>query len=154
MFWYYGSLSRFRGRNKGTKGNGPGGSLGNAKADHVDIGEKSGIDTKLVVRTEWTGMRWTCGKWKMALEENGFISRNPARSCGGWNVGHGSATRLGHRATSWLHSRVICFVSAWSTLPAYSPVAPLEIKHRPNIPTTDQPTFPSRFSPSRTRRCT
>ena len=123
------------------KANGPGGSLGNAKPDHVDIGEKPRIDRKLVVRFEWAGMRWICGKWKMAVGKNGFISRNPPRSCGGWNVGHGSATRLGHRATSRSHSHVTCYVSAWSTLPAYSPVTPLEIKHRPNLPTTSRPHF-------------
>jgi len=86
-------------------------------------------------------MRWTSGKWKMAVGENGFIGRNPPRSCGGWNVGHGSATRLGHRATSRSLFRVICFVSPWSTLPAYSPVAPLEIKHRPNTLPRISPPF-------------
>jgi hypothetical protein len=35
----------------------------------------------------WTGMRWTCGKRRLAVGENGFISRNPLRSCGGLNCG-------------------------------------------------------------------
>jgi len=86
-------------------------------------------------------MRWTSGKWKMASGENGLISQKPRRPYGGWNVGHGSATRLGHRATSCSRSLVIGYVSTWATLPAYSPVTPLEIKHRPNPLTRISPPF-------------
>jgi hypothetical protein len=66
--------------------NGPGGSLGNAKADHVDIREKTSIDGKLVVRLGGLGCD-VHGKRRLAVGENGFISRNPLRSCRGLKCG-------------------------------------------------------------------
>lgn len=143
-------MSRSRGRNKGTEGNGPGGSLGNAKPDHVDIREATRIDGKLVVRLGWTRIRWTCGKRRMAVGENGFISRGPLRSCGGLKCGtreRDSTTPSSHKLLATPRNLLRPYmVDSACLLDSHGP------RHQasPQSPTPDQLSFLG-SSPSRTR---
>jgi hypothetical protein len=99
---------------------------------------------------EWTGMRWTSGKWKMAAGGIGFISRNPFRSCGGlkyWTRERDSTTPSSRKLLApprnLLH---LDMVNSACLLDSHAP------RHQasPQSPTSDHLSFLG-SSPSRTR---
>jgi hypothetical protein len=98
----------------------------------------------------WTGMRWTSGKRWMAVRENGFISRNPLRSCGGLNCGtreRDATTPSSYKLFAPPRNLLRpCMVDSACLLDSHAP------RHQasPQSPTSDQLSFLG-SSPSRTR---